>query len=64
MSFSLSLSHNTEDWSSRSQLLTQSYIQEGLNEVSITRDLSCGVQVPFDGYNDKVFYSVFDGPIG
>jgi len=41
-----------------------SWIKEGLKPRSITRDLSWGIKVPLEGYEDKVFYVWFDAPIG
>lgn len=40
------------------------WITEGLRERSITRDMSWGVKIPLEGYEDKVFYVWFDAPIG
>lgn len=39
------------------------WISEGLRERSITRDLSWGIKVPLNGYENKVFYVWFDAPI-
>jgi len=38
----------------------QNWIEEGLIDWDITRDISWGVPVPIDGVNDKVFYGWFD----
>lgn len=40
------------------------WINEGLEKRCITRDLKNGVEVPLEGYEDKVFYVWFDAPIG
>ena len=40
------------------------WIQEGMLPRAITRDLKWGVQVPREGFEDKVFYVWFDAPIG
>ncbi len=40
------------------------WIEEGLIERSITRDINWGVEVPIDGTEGKVLYVWFDAPIG
>lgn len=40
------------------------WIKEGLTSRAITRDIPWGIQVPLDGYENKVFYVWFDAPIG
>jgi methionyl-tRNA synthetase len=40
------------------------WLDEGLRDRCITRDLSWGVPVPKPGFEDKVFYVWFDAPIG
>ena len=40
------------------------WLNEGLQPRCITRDLSWGVPVPREGYENKVFYVWFDAPIG
>ncbi len=42
----------------------QSWLNDGLNDRAMTRDLSWGVPVPVEGFEDKVFYVWFDAPIG
>jgi methionyl-tRNA synthetase len=51
-------------WSHNAIQMTQSWIRDGLKERGITRDLKWGIQVPLEGYEDKVFYVWFDAPIG
>jgi methionyl-tRNA synthetase len=51
-------------WSSNAVTLTKTWLRDGLRQRCITRDLQWGVQVPLDGYTDKVFYVWFDAPIG
>jgi len=51
-------------WSSNAQSITHSWLKQGLQSRSITRDLKWGVPVPLEGYEDKVFYVWFDAPIG
>jgi len=40
------------------------WLKEGLEERAITRDISWGVPVPINGYEDKVIYVWFEAPIG
>ena len=40
------------------------WINAGLKERAITRDISWGISVPREGFEDKVFYVWFDAPIG
>lgn len=56
--------HNPNEW--RKQVLGQckSWIDNGLQPRSITRDLDWGVKVPVEGAEGKVLYVWFDAPIG
>ncbi|MBE7441000.1 MAG: methionine--tRNA ligase [Flavobacteriales bacterium] len=56
--------HNPSEW--RKQVIGQckSWIDNGLQPRSITRDLDWGVKVPVDGADGKVLYVWFDAPIG
>jgi methionyl-tRNA synthetase len=40
------------------------WINEGLEDRAVTRDLKWGIQVPLEGYENKVLYVWFDAPIG
>ena len=51
-------------WSQNARSMTQAWLREGLRPRAITRDLKWGIAVPLPGYEDKVFYSWFDAPIG
>jgi len=53
-----------QKWTQNAAGTTKHWLNEGLKERCITRDLSWGVQVPKEGYTNKVFYSWFDAPIG
>jgi methionyl-tRNA synthetase len=44
--------------------MTNAWLKEGLKERCITRDLKWGIPVPRKSYENKVFYSWFDAPIG
>lgn len=52
------------DWSRLTRSIAAKWLDEGLNERCITRDLSWGVPVPQEGFENKVFYVWFDAPIG
>ena len=56
--------HNPKNW--RSQVLGQckSWIDGGLQERAMTRDLDWGVKVPVTGVDGKVLYVWMDAPIG
>lgn len=43
--------------------IARKWIDEGIQDRCITRDLSWGVPVPKSGYEEKVFYVWFDAPI-
>lgn len=51
-------------WSDNALTTTNAWLNEGLKERAITRDLKWGIPVPEKGYEDKVFYVWFDAPIG
>jgi len=51
-------------WSDNARTMTDAWMKDGLQKRGITRDLKWGIHVPVDGYEDKVFYSWFDAPIG
>ncbi|MBN2356197.1 methionine--tRNA ligase [candidate division KSB1 bacterium] len=40
------------------------WFKKGLGERAVTRDLSWGIPVPVEGYEDKVIYVWFEAPIG
>lgn len=42
----------------------KSWLDAGLKPRAVTRDLSWGVKVPIEGYENKVLYVWFDAPIG
>lgn len=51
-------------WKNHVLAEAKKWIKEGLRARAITRDMSWGVKVPKEGYEDKVFYVWFDAPIG
>lgn len=53
-----------KDWSPLAKNFSLSWIKEGLEPRTITRDANWGFQVPKEGFEDKVIYVWFDAPIG
>ncbi|NQT89161.1 methionine--tRNA ligase [bacterium] len=51
-------------WPRTTLSIAQKWLDEGLRERCITRDLEWGIPVPLEQYSDKVFYVWFDAPIG
>ena len=60
-------------WSKNGQVITESWLKQGLRDRGITRDLKWGTPIPLDVfkdekdkdiYRDKVFYVWFDACIG
>jgi methionyl-tRNA synthetase len=52
------------DWPPLVRSIALKWLDEGLKDRCITRDLTWGVAVPKPGFEDKVFYVWFDAPIG
>lgn len=55
---------NKDTYSKNAKEITKSWLNEGLKERAITRDLQWGIKVPRKGFENKVFYVWFDAPIG
>jgi methionyl-tRNA synthetase len=55
---------NKPNWKDNVKKFILSWIDEGLIERSITRDIDWGVPVPVAGGENKVLYVWFDAPIG
>lgn len=53
-----------ENWKPNVTGQVQSWLNEGLEDRAVTRDLSWGVPVPLDEAKGKVLYVWFDAPIG
>ncbi len=56
--------HDSSSWKSHVLGQCKSWINAGLKERAMTRDLDWGVKVPIKGYKDKVLYVWLDAPIG
>ncbi len=53
-----------EHWRANVLNFTRSYLEEGLKDRAITRDVSWGIPIPLDGYDDKRIYVWFEAVIG
>lgn len=53
-----------ENWKPNVLGQVKSWLNDGLSDRAMTRDLSWGVSVPVEGFEDKVLYVWFDAPIG
>ena len=51
-------------WKANVKNTALGWIKERLKTRSISRDLNWGIQIPLEGYKNKVFYCWFDAPIG
>lgn len=52
-----------KDWPALATSIAYKWLDEGLHDRGITRDLDWGVPVDRPGFEDKVFYVWFDAPI-
>lgn len=52
------------EWKANVREFALGWIKEGLKPRAMTRDLSWGVKVPVEGFENKVLYVWFDAPIG
>ncbi len=52
------------NWLNLTKSIAMKWLNEGLQDRCITRDLTWGVPVPRAGFEGKVFYVWFDAPIG
>jgi len=55
---------NKPHWKSSVLKFTQHWLEEGLHDRAITRDMSWGIPVPIDGFEKKRIYVWFDAVIG
>ncbi len=55
--------HSSKHWPLLTTSITTKWLDEGLQDRCITRDLTWGVPVNRDGFEQKVFYVWFDAPI-
>ena len=55
---------NKDKWRLNAQNETLKYLREGLRDRAITRDLTWGIDVPVDGYENKKLYVWIDAVLG
>ncbi|ODM27236.1 methionine--tRNA ligase [Clostridium sp. Bc-iso-3] len=53
-----------KDWRKNAYEMSKRYIQEGLRDRSLTRDLDWGIDVPKDGFGDKKIYIWAENVLG
>ena len=53
-----------QHWRKNAIAFTRRYINEGLRDRAVTRDLDWGIDVPKDGYEDKKIYVWFEAVLG
>lgn len=53
-----------QDWRKNAIAFTRRYIEEGLRDRTITRDLDWGIEVPKQGYEDKKIYIWAENVLG
>ncbi len=58
------VNQNKHMWRVNAQNETEKYIREGLRDRAITRDLSWGIDVPVEGYDDKKLYVWIEAVLG
>ncbi len=51
-------------WRSNVNTFTTNWLKDGLHDRAVTRDMSWGVPIPVDGWDDKVIYVWFEAVIG
>jgi methionyl-tRNA synthetase len=55
---------NAAGWRENAVSLTRRYLDEGLKDRAVTRDLPWGVETPVEGYEDKKIYVWVDAVLG
>lgn len=55
---------NKNHWKASVLKFTQNWLKDGLHDRAITRDMTWGIPVPLDGFEDKRIYVWFDAVIG
>ncbi|MDV2989676.1 MAG: methionine--tRNA ligase [Dehalogenimonas sp.] len=53
-----------DHWRLNVQRFTRQYLKDGLRDRAITRDITWGIPVPLEGYDDKRIYVWFEAVIG
>ena len=55
---------NKDKWRANAQNETEKYLREGLRDRAITRDLTWGIDVPAEGYENKKLYVWIEAVLG
>ncbi len=58
------LNNKKGNWRDNAVKLTQRYLNEGLQDRAISRDLSWGINIPLEGYQDKKIYVWIEAVLG
>ena len=58
------VAENKHRWRTNAQNETEKYLREGLRDRAITRDLTWGIDVPVEGYDDKKLYVWIEAVLG
>ncbi len=58
------VNENKSKWRINAQNETDKYLREGLKDRAITRDLTWGIDIPVDGYEDKKLYVWIEAVLG
>lgn len=58
------LDQHADHWRTNVYKFARNYVEDGLKGRAITRDVSWGVQVPLDGWEDKRLYVWFEAVMG
>ena len=58
------VAQNQGKWRTGSRTETAKFLEDGLNDRAVTRDLSWGVDIPIEGYEDKKMYVWIDAVLG
>ena len=53
-----------EEWRINARNETEKYLKQGLVERAVSRDITWGVEIPIDGYDDKRMYVWIDAVLG
>lgn len=58
------VARNRDHWRPNTVNFTENWLREGLQDRAITRDLTWGIPIPLDGYEDKRIYVWFEAVCG
>ncbi|MBR7152681.1 MAG: methionine--tRNA ligase [Candidatus Methanomethylophilaceae archaeon] len=60
----IALMDSKDHWRANVKAFTKNWLEDGLHDRAITRDMAWGVPIPMDGWDDKVIYVWFEAVIG